>query len=60
MKVELEKAEDSLKAEFLQQLKEMGVDMTKYLTSLQPQFAPEQEIIVGPATTTVAPKTTIF
>ena len=49
MKVELEKMENEQKAAFLQQLQELGVDMTRYLVALRPEFVPEKEIVVGPA-----------
>ena len=49
MKVEVEKMENEQKAAFLQQLQELGVDMTRYLVALRPEFVPEKEIVVGPA-----------
>jgi hypothetical protein len=49
MKVELEKMENEQKAAFLQKLQELGVDMTRYLVALRPEFVPEKEIVVGPA-----------
>ena len=49
MKVELEKMENDQKAAFLQKLQELGVDMTRYLVALRPEFVPEKEIVVGPA-----------
>lgn len=50
MRVEVEKAENEQKAAFLAELRSLGVDMTKYLVALQPEFVPEKEVIVGPAT----------
>ena len=49
MKVELEKMENEQKAEFLRKLQELGVDMTRYLVALRPEFVPEKEVVVGPA-----------
>ena len=49
MKVEVEKMENEQKAAFLQKLRELGVDMTRYLVALRPEFVPEKEIVVGPA-----------
>lgn len=49
MKVELEKMENEQKAAYLQKLQELGVDMTRYLVALRPEFVPEKEIVVGPA-----------
>ena len=49
MKVELEKMENEQKASYLQKLQELGVDMTRYLVALRPEFVPEKEIVVGPA-----------
>ncbi len=45
----MEKAENEQNAKFLAELRDLGVDMTKYLVALQPEFVPEKEIIVGPA-----------
>jgi len=50
MRVEVEKSENEQEAAFLSQLRGLGVDMTKYLVALQPEFVPEKEVIVGPAT----------
>jgi len=33
---------------------ELGVDMTRYLLSLQEEFVPEKEVVVGPAARTVS------
>ena len=55
--MELEKLENEQKAAYLSQLKSRGVDMTKYLIALQPEFVPEKEIIVGPAVREVSNKT---
>lgn len=52
-KLEVERKEHQLKAVHLESLKELGVDMTRYLIALQPQFGPEKEVIVGGPTTTV-------
>ena len=52
--MELERSEHHHKAEYLQKLKDMKVDMTRYLISQQPEFVPEKEVIVGPAVRTVA------
>ena len=49
MEVELEKVENEQKTEFLHKLQELGVDMTRYLVALRPEFVPEKEVIVGPA-----------
>lgn len=49
MEVELEKMENEQKAAFLRNLQELGVDMTRYLVALRPEFVPEKEIVVGPA-----------
>ena len=49
MKVEVEKMENEQKAAYLQKLQELGVDMTRYLVALRPEFVPEKEIVVGPA-----------
>lgn len=49
MKVELEKMENEQKAAFLHRLEELGVDMTRYLVALRPEFVPEKEVVVGPA-----------
>lgn len=57
LKVAMEKETHQRKAAFLRQLRELGVDMTRYILSLQVEFVPEKEVIVGPATRTVA-KTT--
>lgn len=53
MKVGLEKMENEQKAEFLRKLQELGVDMTRYLVALRPEFVPEKEVIVGPAANVV-------
>ncbi|XP_064395778.1 uncharacterized protein LOC135342867 [Halichondria panicea] len=49
VRVDVEKAENEQNAKFLAELRDLGVDMTKYLVALQPEFVPEKEIIVGPA-----------
>ena len=49
MTVEMEKLEHEQKAAFLRKLQELGVDMTRYLVALRPEFVPEKEIVVGPA-----------
>ena len=54
MKVELEKMENEQKAAYLQKLQELGVDMTRYLVALRPEFVPEKEIVVGPAAKVVS------
>ena len=56
-KLEVERKEHLQKAAYLQSLKDLGVDMTKYLVALQPHFAPEKEVIVGGPAATVAPST---
>ena len=56
MKVELEKMENEQKAAYLQKLQELGVDMTRYLVALRPEFVPEKEIVVGPAAKVVNSK----
>ena len=51
-KLEVERKEHQLKAAHLESLKDLGVDMTRYLVARQPQFGPEKEVIVGgPAAT---------
>ena len=50
MNVEVEKAKNEQETAFLAELRSLGVDMTKYLVALQPEFVPEKEVIVGPAT----------
>ncbi len=55
MRVALERCEHHQRAEYLEQLKTLGVDMTRYLLALRPEFAPAKEIIVGPAANTVPP-----
>ena len=47
--VEMEKVENEQKTAFLRKLQELGVDMTRYLVALRPEFVPEKEIVVGPA-----------
>lgn len=49
MRVTVEKAENEQQAKYLSELQGLEVDMTKYLVALQPEFVPEKEIIVGPA-----------
>ena len=49
MTVEMEKVENEQKTAFLRKLQELGVDMTRYLVALRPEFVPEKEIVVGPA-----------
>ena len=44
-----EKAENDNTLEYFRQLKELDVDMTKYLVHLQPVYKPEKEIFVGPS-----------
>ena len=44
-----EKAENDHTLEYYRQLKELDVDMTKYLVHLQPIYKPEKEIFVGPS-----------
>ena len=51
--VMVERDQHSQRVEFLSSLKELGVDMTRYLLSLRPEFVPEKEVIVAPATRTV-------
>lgn len=48
MQLEVESAKNDMRQQYLQSLKDLKVDMTAYLTAVQPQFVPEQEIIVGP------------
>ena len=48
--MEMEKLEHGQKTRFLEKLQELGVDMTKYSLSLQQEFVPQKEIVVGPAT----------
>lgn len=38
----------------------LGVDMTRYLLSLQEEFVPEKEVVVGPAARTVSRTTKIW
>ncbi|CAI8029915.1 hypothetical protein GBAR_LOCUS16979 [Geodia barretti] len=52
-KLEVEKKEHQLKAAHLESLRELGVDMTRYLVARQPQFGPEKEVIVGAPTSTI-------
>lgn len=59
VRVELEKAENERKTRYLTELKRLGVDMTKYLVALQPEFVPEKEVIVGPAVREVTLNTEI-
>ena len=54
MQLEIEKAENEMRQEYLQGLKQLGVDMSRYLICRQPEFAPDKEVIVGPATQTIA------
>lgn len=44
-----EKAGNEHTLEYFRQLKELDVDMTKYLVHLQPAYKPEKEIFVGPS-----------
>lgn len=53
MQVELERCSHQQRVEYLEQLKVLGVDMTRYLLALRPEFVPSKEIIVGPAANTV-------
>ena len=46
-----EKAMNDYTLNYFKQLKEVGVDMTKYLVHLQPVYKPEKEIFVGPSQT---------
>ena len=48
MQLDVESAKNDMRQQYLQSLKDLKVDMTTYLTAVQPQFVPEQEIIVGP------------
>ena len=52
-KLEVERKEHQLRAAHLESLRELGVDMTRYLVARQPQFGPEKEVIVGAPTATV-------
>ena len=54
-KLEVERKEHQLKAGHLESLRELGVDMTRYLVACQPQFGPEKEVIVGAPSSTVPP-----
>lgn len=55
-KLEVERKEHQLKTAHMESLKQLGVDMTRYLVARQPQFGPEKEVIVGkPASTTPWP-----
>ena len=53
MQLEVESAKNKMRQQYLQNLKDLRVDMTTYLTAVQPQFVPEQEIIVGPPANSV-------
>ena len=52
-KLEVERKAHQLKAAHLESLRELGVDMTRYLVARQPQFGPEKEVIVGAPTSTL-------
>ena len=54
MQLEVEKAENEMRQEYMRGLKDLGVDMSRYLICRQPEFAPDKEVIVGPAMQTVA------
>ena len=53
MKLEIEKAEHEQKTAYLSKLQELGVDMTRYLVAMRPEFVPEKEVVVGPAASVV-------
>lgn len=47
--LEIEKAKNELEAKYLEQLKTLGVDMTKFLVNQQPYYKIHKEIIIGAA-----------
>ncbi len=48
MEAEVDRSENEQKAKFLKELKKLGVDATRYLVSLQPQFQVENEVVAVP------------
>ena len=45
---EMEKLENSQKADFLEHLKNLDVSNTRYLVAKQPQFQADREIVISP------------
>ncbi|XP_065916827.1 STE20-like serine/threonine-protein kinase isoform X2 [Dysidea avara] len=48
IQLDSERADNEHTLDYYKQLKQLGVDMTKYLVHLQPTYKPEKEIFVGP------------
>ena len=49
VQLDSELADNEHTLDYYKQLKQLGVDMTKYLVHLQPTYKPKKEIFVGPA-----------
>jgi len=48
VQLDSEREDNEHTLDYYKQLKQLGVDMTKYLVHLQPTYKPEKEIFVGP------------
>ncbi len=57
LQVELERTENDQKAQFLQSLQDLGVDMTRYMLAIRKELAPTRDVIVGPPVKEVQLKT---